>query len=269
VEQARSTLEATQQGLRAGTRARVDLLRADLALRQAQGGLAQARAEEASNMRLLALMTGLTALPPLAPAAPIASDLALPSQAELEPLRDQPALAIASDRERREAALLAAAKGRRWPKVQIEAAYGWDSLALPWQTGPGWSAGVSLSMPLFDGGALRAREDAADLALNGAKERYRQARLDVRQALAAALGQAQAALAAYQTARDLAEAKGEVWRISREGYRAGQLSSRELSLAQQDWVSSQLAWLEDAARLRLALAKMQILAGRLPVEHGR
>jgi outer membrane protein TolC len=263
---AQKTLDATKQGLDAGTRARIDLLRAQLSVSRARQGLDVARAEETSTTRLLALMTGLETLPPLEAATPPLPGLELPRLEELEAeaVRNQPSLAMLRVQHEREAALLAAARGERLPTVGAEAAVGWDTLDLPWRVGPGWSAGVFLTVPVFTSGDIRARVAAARLRTEAAEKTYEQGRLELEESLARALGEAASALASVRSDEKIVPDKAEIARISEEGYRAGQLSSLDLFLAEQELVQSRLSLAESAARLRLALARIELLTGKLP-----
>ncbi|HEB80844.1 MAG TPA: hypothetical protein ENI71_03095, partial [Chromatiales bacterium] len=97
-----------------------------------------------------------------------------------------------------------------------------------------------------------------------ASERYRQARLRVREAMAAAWSNARAALAAYRSASALSRTEEAIWHDSEAGYRAGRMGGLALFLAQQDWLDTRLRRLRAAARLRMALARIDLLAGRLP-----
>lgn len=260
--------EDTRRGLEAGTRSRLDLLRARRALEEARRGLAVARARERSTARLLALMTGLQPLPPLAPALPIAPRLEVPSLEELETvaLAQQPRLGMLRSLEVRREAELAATRGRRLPVVDARAAVGWDTIELPWHVPLGWSAGLYLGFPVFEGGAIAAREAAARRELEAASSDYEQGRLDLEESLARAHGEAEEALAEFRAAAALVSSSEEIVRISHEGYRAGRLSSLDLALAQRDQTSSRLRRLEGAAHLRFALVRLQLLTGRLPSE---
>lgn len=262
----RKVVEATRRGLAAGGRARIDLLRAQAALSRAQGAFRESRARVAGARRLLSLMTGLAPLPPLTPAVPLSAALVLPSRGRIEAaaLRTQPLLRMARSRERRQAALVREARGARLPHLGLQAAYGWDTLQRPRGGNLGWSAGLELSMPLFAGGTLLAREDQARVAQQAASERYRAARLRVREAVAAAWSQAHAALAAYRSARSTSRTEGAIWRESESGYRAGRLGSLALFLAQQGWIDSRLRALRAAARLRMVQARIDLLRGRMP-----
>lgn len=260
------TLAATQEGLAAGTRARIDLLRAQLSVSQARQGLEVAREEETSTTRLLALMTGLETLAPLEAAAPPFPGLELPrlEELEVEAVRNQPSLAMLRAQHEREGALLAAARGERVPTVGAEVAVGWDTLELPWRVDPGWSAGVFLTVPVFTSGDIRARVAAARLRTEAAEKTYEQGRLELKESLVRALGEAASALAGVRSDERIVPDKAEVARISEEGYRAGQLSSLELFLAQQELIQSRLSLVESTARLRHALARLDLLTGKLP-----
>ena len=199
--------------------------------------------------------------------SPINADFALPSLPKIQvaALQTQPALAMARSRQHRAAALLTVARAARLPRAQLQAAYGWDTLGSL-SARPGWSAGVSVSMPLFDGGELRDQTSAARLRLNAASQHALQTQLDLRASLSTVWGDARVALDAYRADRDLARRKQQIWQISKEGYRARQLTSLDLLLAQRDWIRGQQAVLADATRLRLALVQLRLLAGQLPVD---
>ncbi len=267
--QSRADLDAARQGLRAGVRTRLDLLRLQTALRQARQELTQVRLQHSTSARLLMLMTGLSTLPALATPLPIRTTFTLPSLTRIQraALHRQPALAMARSQRRRAAALLAGARAARWPRAQLQAAYGWDTLNAPGAIPAGWSAGVSVSMPLFNAGELRDRAGAARLRLSAARAHALQIRLDLRASINTVWGNARAALDAYRTSRGLAQTKQQIWQISREGYRAGRLSSLDLLLAQRDWVHGQQAELANAARLRLALVRLRLLTGQLPTDN--
>ncbi|GBE11503.1 antibiotic efflux pump outer membrane protein ArpC precursor [bacterium BMS3Bbin12] len=262
----RTVVDATRRAVTAGGRARIDLLRARAALRSAVGALEQTQARVNGARRLLGLMTGLAPLPPLAATDLSPAALTLPARARVEAaaLRGQPALRMAESRERRQAALVRQARGARLPRVGVRAAYGWDTLQRPRGGNLGWSAGLELSMPLFAGGTLRAREDAARAGQRAASERYRQARLRVREAVATAWSNARAALAAYRSASALSRTEEAIWHDSEAGYRAGRMGGLALFLAQQNWLDTRLRRLRAGARLRMALARIDLLAGRLP-----
>ncbi len=271
VDQSKSNLAATKKGLVAGIRSQLDLLRSRTALREVQESLSQARIKRQTLVRLMMLMTGLSSLPPLAAEPPVGKGFELPSPAQLEAaaLTKQPALAMAASRKRRATALFNAARGQYIPHVKLQAAYGWDTLEFPWDTRPGWSLGINLSMPIFNNGELRAKKDAARLSLTAAKERSLQARLNLHTSLNAILGKARAALDSYKASNNLMQDRKRIWQISRKGYRVGRLSSLELLLAQKEWIRGQQKRLTELARLRLALAQMQLLIGKLPEDDNR
>ncbi len=265
-DQAERLLGATREALGAGTRARLDLLRAQLVAQNAEQGLAVARVEAASAAERLRLLTGLDELGPLAePARPDASlELASLDALAERAARLQPRLEQLRSGADREAALLAAARARRWPRARFEAAGGWDTAAIPWHIDPGWSAGLFLSMPLYDGGAIAASKEGARFEVEAAQAAYRQALLDLREKLAKARGEAEAALAEYRAAETAASTREEIARISGDGYRAGRLSSLDVAAAEEDLVKGRLERVSVSARLHLALARLEILTGELP-----
>ena len=271
VDQSKSNLAATKKGLVTGIRSELDLLRSRTALREVQENLSQARIKRKTLAGLMMLMTGLSSLPPLAVGPPVSTGFVLPPLAQIEAsaLIKQPALSMAESRKCRAAALFNATRKQYIPHVKLQAVYGWDTLEFPWDTRPGWSIGINISIPIFSNGELRAKKDTARLRLTSAKERSLQARLDLHKSLNAIWGKAKAALDAYKASTNLMQDRKRIWQISRKGYRAGRLSSMELLLAQQEWIRGQQTRLASLAHLRLALVQMQLLIGKLPEKNNQ
>ncbi len=265
-DQARRVVEATAEAVAGGTRNRLDLLRARLVVEKAEQGLAVARADASSASERLRILVGLDELPPLAEQSPPGPEVVVPGMDELteRAARFQPRIERLRHEVDRESALLAAARGRRWPQAYAEGAAGWDTGALPWRVDPGWSAAIYIVLPVYDGGAVGAAEEGARYRLEAARAEYRQALLDVRGELAKARGEGEAALARYRAADAAVTTREEIARISREGYRVGRLGSLDLAAAEEDAVRGRLDRVSAAAEVYRALARLDILTGRLP-----
>ncbi len=268
LDQATQLLTDTRNAYAAGLRARLDLVRAEAQVSAAGAAVATARVERDTAAYLLSLMTGQDPLPPLAPPRPLSADLALPDEARLREaaLAQRPELEMARADEALSRARLADARAARAPRVSVQAAYGWDTLATPSGRNQGWMAGLSLRVPIFSWGRLQERESAARLRVRAAQAQRSAVELGIDAQMKRAWGSAQAALTAFRASRELVQQNADVYRMSQEGYAAGRLSSLELALARRDWVQSQLRQEQARFDLRLGLAELDLITGALPAQ---
>ncbi|MCC7011470.1 MAG: efflux transporter outer membrane subunit [Planctomycetes bacterium] len=179
----------------------------------------------------------------------------------LDLLRRRPDLRAAERRCAAASARTASALAARYPRVSLGASFGWlanDAGDLLKSSALAASLGPSISLPLFDAGARRARFEAAG-------EREAQAVLEYRDAVLGATKEVEDALAALAgatqrraTLRSAVEAQTRAASISRDLYASGVLdfstvldTEREL-LALQDQLAQSEA---DCALQTIALAK--------------
>ncbi|MGH7475498.1 MAG: TolC family protein [Longimicrobiales bacterium] len=169
-----------------GTVARVDVLRADAALSAARAEVLEASGARAVADRSLARLMGLTAEPAWTELEP----LRLAAREELPDGDALVARALAASSElqaalRRVAAAAASVAEARaaWlPRLQVGARYTEFASSLGRESGE-WQSGVSLSYPLFTGGARNAAHAGAAAELEEAQADAAQVELRVRQAL--------------------------------------------------------------------------------------
>lgn len=212
VASAASHLDQVQARISAGATAAVevytaqdDLAQAELALVDARRNAAVARAQLKTIMGVGPLASLHLAEPP-----PLATQ-ALPTLEEALPTAQQHRPDLRRATSLTEAAQLALQQARinRGPVTGINANYHWGY--LNWESqDPSWLASLSLSLPLFDGGATRAEVVAAQAALVSAQAQWQsltnQAGLEVERALAEAQ-RAQVRLGATATAVTAAAAR--------------------------------------------------------------
>ncbi len=264
LKQAKLSLTYTQSGYKAGMRTRLDLVRAQNQVTDTESSLSVAQAELNTAEQLMSLMTGQDPLPPLA--TPRLLDLHVSTEPKLyhAALTQRPELSMARAEVANRRALLEAAEGAQKPRIDLQAAYGWDTLVTPAWANRGWAAGINLSMPIFSWGMLREREAAARLNLQASEEQQKEAALQVDAELKIALGNLQVAKAAYDANRQLAKQFEDIYSMSQKGYRAGRLSSLDLALARKDWVQSQIRQEQAHFNLRLAVVRLELITGVLP-----
>jgi outer membrane protein TolC len=260
-EQRLRALLAEEERVRAlkaeGRAAEIDVLRIEAALASASAEETRLRTGIDIAERELARLTGAdpaeTRGPVLAPVA--LADTAAGDRAALaaQVLANSPELAAARERHAASAAGLAAAKGARWPQLDLGASL------MDWRDDGGnhsteWQAGVRLQQAIFEGGAIRERIAGARAEQDRAAGALRLAELEAEARLDRALGavgDARAQVSSLERARDRF---AEVARIERVRLAAGPGT-------QSDYLAAEAELL--AARASLVEAKHREIAARV------
>jgi outer membrane protein TolC len=245
----------------AGTTPKVALLRAEIDRARAEQDLRAAQAGYASMRTALATAMGRSdadfevAAPPEPAPPPAGQDL------EARAARDRPDVLSASS------ALAAAGRARNSvqagyaPSLGAFARWQWANLGGFTGRQDSWAAGLALSWTIFDG-TLReaslketgARVAEAEAALRGAELRARdevkRGRLDL-----------DAAVANREKAREQLELARESQKIVEVNYRAGAATYLEVSDANAQLLTAELASLSEEMRARLAALRLLKVAG--------
>lgn len=135
----------------------------------------QTNLEQTRN--LVATLLGRT--PDQAPPIPAFSDFhmpALPQAVASKLLEHRPDIRAAEAQVRQSSAAVGVAQAARLPQLSLTAAFGGGatSFANMFSAGnPVWSLGAGLIQPLFSGGALTAKQHAAENLLNASAAQYR------------------------------------------------------------------------------------------------
>jgi outer membrane protein TolC len=236
---AQSDLHAAQLRFKAGDAPRLDVVRAQVALANAQASLDSARVDEANAQNALAVETG-TAPQSLLTLQSTAFDAPPPAEPEKAVTR---ALAQRSDFmsarqavHAEEAAVRVAQRGIL-PAVTLNAGYthGYDSGVLV--SGP--SANVTLSFPLSHASAQRVAAERARLAQVQYKESALQRSITV--AVSSAARSYEQSMHAVESARRARIAAEEELHATEIGYRSGASSSLDLTDARRTYIQSALA----------------------------
>jgi outer membrane protein TolC len=264
LEQAEESLRVARARVQAGVVAGFDELQAEVTVTRAQQGIVRTRSEvrnaDASLNALLneRLDAGLELTDKLEP-RPVGGtqDAAIASA-----LRRRPELVEFQARiEATRASIELAASGAR-PSVSVGANY--DVSGTPSSNSGAWSATLSVTLMLFDGGITRQRIREAELKLEQLKAQEAQTRqrieLEVRQAwiaLEQAAGELVAASKAVEQAREAA-------RIAAVRYEAGlsillEVTSAQATLAQAEFDLATARFSQNVARVQLILAVGDIL----------
>lgn len=240
------TLQITRWRVQAGLASSLDLEQSVAANEQTQAQIPALQASVAQSIHALSVLTGQppaqlhTRLDAAAtiPQAPDALVLALPA----DTLRQRPDVRTAALRVEAALARRDQAEAARYPSLRLSGSIGLSALTL---SGLGSGATVanallgSLSAPLFDGGAARARVEAQDATLEQARIAYQAAVLgalrDVEDALVSLRGNRER-LARLRAA---AEAAANAELLARQRYGSGLIDFRSVLDTQRTLLSAQ------------------------------
>lgn len=261
------TLQITRWRVQAGLASSLDLEQAVAAHAQTQSQIPALQTSLGQSRNALAVLTGaapgaldtLLDRPAPIPTAPATLALSLPA----DTLRQRPDVRTAEHRISAALANVAAADAARYPSFRLGGSLGLSSITLGTLTDGASvlrSLLASVSIPLLDGGAARARVQAQEAALEQARAAYASTVLsalkDVENALVAIRGD-QERLARLQVA---AEAAVNAELLARQRYQSGLIdfrtvldTQRSLLSAQDSVAAAQASLATDHVRLYKAL----------------
>jgi NodT family efflux transporter outer membrane factor (OMF) lipoprotein len=220
-------LNIAHQRVAAGLDTRVELREAEGALPQARLALTQAQSAQALAIHQLAALGGRGADAYAAIARPqlqLDAALPLPNELPLNLLARRPDVIAA--RARIEAADdgKRAARAAFYPNITLTALAGFASFSLRDLISAqsfGYGAGPGVSLPLFDGGRLRAQYRGSESALDQAVASYDDTVLRAVHQAADQLSLIDALVAEQAQQRESLNAAEEAYRLAEERYRAG------------------------------------------------
>jgi multidrug efflux system outer membrane protein len=156
-------------------------------------------------------------------------------------------------------ARVAVARSEMFPRISLTAALGAESASLSnLFTGPAgiWSIAAGVTQPIFAGGRVEARTEAAQARERAALAQYQQA-------IRAAFGEVRTALAAQARARESFEAESaraaaleETLRLARLRYQAGVASQLDVIDAERGLLSARAARIDALRAQRAAVADL-------------
>lgn len=183
----------------------------------------------------------------------------IPSGLPSELLLRRPDLVEAERRLAAANARVAVARSEMFPSISLTAALGSESASLSdLFTGPAgiWSVAAAATQPIFAGGRLEARTEAA-------RSRERAALAQYQQAIRSAFGEVRTALAAQTRARESYEAESaraaaltETLRLARLRYEAGVASQLDVIDAERGLLAARVARIEALRAQRAAVADL-------------
>ena len=266
VELNRQTLNILQQQLARGFVAEMDVAGQEAALAQAEQALIPLRAQLHQTRNLLNALAGNLPSQPLTQTfhlsdlhLPEALPLSLPSQL----VEQRPDIRAAEEQFHAASAAVGVAVASRIPQFSLTAGIGGMAATPDWmfRAGGGFFNIVgNVSQALFDGGTLKAREQAAREGLLQAAADYRSTVITAFQNVADTLYVIQSDADALQAADKSEQAQKRTFEISRRQYERGFISYQLLLLAEQSYqqaiisrIQAQTNRLGDTAALYQAL----------------
>lgn len=268
VNELQAQYELNVQLENAGKTIHSDTLQAETQLENARATLPGLEQQRDTYRYALARLSGKTPDQFTMPALTLA-DFSLPDRLPVSLpsalVQQRPDVLAAQENLHAASAEIGVAAAARLPRLNLSAQYAQQATALNelfTQPGGVWSAGLGLAAPLFNGGTLAAREDAARARYAEALSSYHSAVInafvEVADALQALRHDAESysahnrAMAAARANRDLAVAE----------YRAGKCTELQVLTAEQQYQSAALTQVQaDAQRFTDTAALFRALGG--------
>ncbi|MBS0663863.1 MAG: TolC family protein [Verrucomicrobia bacterium] len=189
--------------------ARLQVISAQSQVRVAGGRL--------NTMMGRAAETPVAITPPTVAPPPPQEDL---GQAVEHALARRPELQSAAKRVTAAKAGVEGARASRAAKVRADAAYGWNDTAWTPETRE-WQAGLSVDVPVFDGGTRRSRISRSRAELAREEANLENRRLQVRQEVWAAMSEVDRTWASIAANEAGVKASSESLRVTQERYQNG------------------------------------------------
>lgn len=254
LESQRQTLALVQRKHAAGAVSGVDLASAQASVERARADLASTDSTLAQARNALELVVGAPVGDELLPAANAQGDAValapLPAQLSSQVLLERPDVLSAEHALKAANADIGAARAAFFPRISLTATVGRasDSLSSLFSAGTrSWSFIPSITVPIFQAGALQASLDVAELSADIAVARYEKAiqsafaevadALAVRARMDEQLEAQQAYVAATRRSHELVDAR---YRIGVASYLEALDAQRTLYSARQDLIRLQL-----------------------------
>lgn len=250
----------------AGTRARIEVTRAEADLATARVGLIQAQNAEQRTRAAFLNSLGISEPQPFQLAD---MSLQAPGWARDEAVTKaqdtRPDLRAAFARIRAAEARLRAAEADYYPSLSTSFNYGWsDQLFIPQPYN--WSVGVNMQIPLLNEPLRSANVQSAEASMRQASATEEQLALQVQQEATEAWLNLQESMARLDAARAGLRSNEENYRLASERYNVGVGSSLEVSDAQRLLIQARSTELQARFDVQLAIARLYRRAGALTLD---
>jgi len=270
-ENSRSQREAfftlTDSYYKAGKATRVEALKAEAQLLDAERSLVQAREALRISELILKKTIGIGVDAQLVIADGLPETFTEPESEDALlalVLENNPDLRKSARFKEQAKLSIDSATGSYLPEISLQGTYGYRQrdTGLPPLSGDEWMAGVFLEWPLFEGGVTRAQ-------VAKSRARYREAewsdkavrdqvQVDLRQALA----DIRTALASIRSSTRLVEAQDEAYRSVVEFYKRGKATYIEVLTAETDLTQARASYVRAVGDYQSAFARLDRVTGK-------
>jgi NodT family efflux transporter outer membrane factor (OMF) lipoprotein len=203
------------------------------------------------------------------PTLSLAAPAGLPSALPAELIGHRPDIVAARWTVAAQARGIDVAKAAFYPNIDLMASLGGFAASTPFTqflkaANGGWSAGPALSLPIFDGGRLRAQLGVAAAGYDQAVERYNQSIVSALKDISDQVVRMRSLATQEQDAQRSVAAAAKSYRLSEEGYRRGLTDYLNVLIAQTQLLNAQQGVARiQAARLAAHASLMGALGGGL------
>lgn len=253
--------------------ARVDLLRVEVRLADLRQSLLREQSALAAQKRLLINLMGVDAevdRMTVERKFQEEPDLVLTAQELVSTaLRRRKDYLAAKDRLEAQARRVDSAKAGYWPTINLVGSYGMKGAPNPSDEGSDTESvedigflGVTLAVPLFEGGFTAARVRQERAVLGAARERLRRLQLQIRREVETALLDIQSSTQRIEATRRAIEQAKESLRIERMKYDLGSGSMTDVLDAQSALLQSQTNLARAEADYQISKAKLRLATGK-------
>ena len=153
------------------------------------------------------------------------------------------------------------AKSDYFPKVSLSSSYGWGGNDFSKQTGD-WSAGVSLSLPIFEGFSTQAKVKEANLSLKEQDSRIQELELQIEQEIEQAYSNWELAGKVIQVNQKTLQAAREIYQLTKLQYEQGLTSYFFLQQKESDLANAESRYINALYNLRVSIARLENSWGR-------
>ncbi len=274
LDQDRDNLRLVRTALENGSVARIDVVSAQSQIASDSALLPPLRQELSKAHHALSLVLGRlpeNELPPDLDLAQITLPLEIPASLPSELAHRRPDVLAAEARLHAATSAVGVAESNLYPKIQLTGSVAQEAVTpggLFDRSSTAWSLLSGLTMPLFDGGTLRAEQRAAVDAMRASAANYEETVLEAFTQVAdllEALSHDAEQLDAQNQAQQAAEANLS---LTRAAYREGNVSILRVLDAQRAYQQARLGYVQTEAQRYLDTVQLFLALGGTPPRPG-
>jgi outer membrane protein len=154
------------------------------------------------------------------------------------------------------------AKSNYYPTISLSSSYGWQGTELLNQEGGGWSAGLSLSLSIFDGFSRKAKVKESTLSLKEQDAKIVEIEQQIEEEIEQAYSNWELAEKIIEVNSKTLQASREMYQLTKLQYEQGLTSYFFLQQKESDLTSAENKQVNALYNLRVAIARLENAWGR-------